>query len=638
MRATLPSLPASRTWRGSAAGGREWTRWPARPTLWAARRPWLTATVVLVVVACFCALVQGPQWRETPVLCTVNLAMSLLFVFTGLMLRREPGQQVTAWALMLCGVFRCVDFIDAWNGAWPAYTTVFGGVDRVFGAWALLRYPNSSLSVLQRRYLVTLTGWMLVGRTLIAVTSTAQWNGDPPSCWWPALVPDQRLSDVLNYVVHGGEGLGGIGLLVLMMIRLRRTRGLDRIVITPIIVAGIVAMTATIISAAMMTFSLSATPNDAYLTESVVDFAIPVAFLIAVLQRLLLIRNVTELTAQVAAGGDIGAVRHALRSILHDPTLDLLETSDSSLQALSSRSPGRLVSYIRAGQGAPVAVVVADPVLDRYRELFDAATAASGLALHNAQLQARAAQEKLEQVKASRARIMEAELAERRRLERDLHDGVQQHLLAITAGLTTAMAKTADPAAADAFSQAGEGLRAVLAQLRDLAHGIHPAVLSQRGLSAALEEIAERLPLPVSVHVPPRRLDPAVEATLYYVACEALANVVKHANAESALVTVRDGESLLEMEIADDGVGGVTADANHGLASNGLASNGLASNGLASNGLASHGLASHGLASHRLANHGLANIADRVGALDGEVVIDSPLGRGTRLMVRVPCA
>jgi signal transduction histidine kinase len=143
----------------------------------------------------------------------------------------------------------------------------------------------------------------------------------------------------------------------------------------------------------------------------------------------------------------------------------------------------------------------------------------------------------------------------------------------------------------------------VLAQLRDLAHGIHPAILSQGGLGAALEEVAERLPLPVSVHAPPRRFDAAVEATLYFVACEALANVVKHANAESASVTVRDGESALEMEVADDGIGGLAADAGNGLAS-----------------------------------HGLANMADRVGALDGEIVIDSPPGRGTRLVVRVPCA
>jgi signal transduction histidine kinase len=613
MRATTASLPlplrlpASRTWRDSAAGGREKKWLPARLGLWHARRPRLAATGILLAAACFCTLVQGPQWRESLALATVNLAVSLLFVFTGLMLGREPGQRVTAWALMLAGIFRSVDFIDAWNGAWPAYALVFGGLDRIFGVWALLRYPDSSLSRLHRRYLITFAGWMLAGRTLIAVTSTAPWNGNPPSSWWPTLVPDQRLSDLLNYVVHGGEGLCGLALMALLLIRLKRTRGLDRIVITPIIVAGIAAVIAGIVSATMMTLSPTGTPNGAYITESVVDFAIPVAFLIAVLQRLLLIKNVTALTAQVAAGGDISAVRRALRSVLHDPTLDLLDTSESSLRALSSRSPGRLVSYIRAGQGAPIAVVVADPVLARYRELFDAATTASGLALQNAELQARAAQERLEQVKASRARIMEAELAERRRLERDLHDGVQQHLLGITAGLTAAKAKTSDPAAAAAFRQAGESLKAVLAELRDLAHGIHPAVLSQSGLGAALEEVTERLPLPVSVQVPARRLDAAVEAALYFVACEALANVVKHANAASAMVTVRVRESLLEMVIADDGIGGVTADAGHGLAGRGLA------------------------------GRGLANMADRVGALDGEVVIVSPSGRGTRLVVRVPC-
>ncbi|HEY7279348.1 MAG TPA: histidine kinase [Trebonia sp.] len=605
MRATIPSLalPGNSPWRDSAARGRGGTRWPARLAIWRARRPWLAATAVLIAVAGFCTLVQGPQWRSFLPLATVNLVVSLLFVFTGLMLGREPGQRVTAWALMLAGVFRSIDFIDAWHGPWSAYTLVFGGVDRIFGAWALLRYPNSALSPLYRRYLITFAVWMLTGRTLIAVTSTAQWNAAWSASWWPTLIPDQQLSNLLNYVVHGGEGVGGLALMALLIIRLKQTRGLDRIVITPIIVAGIAAVVAAIASATMMTLSLADTPNEAYLTESVVDFAIPVAFLIAVLQRLLLIRNVTELTAQVTAGGDLDAVRRALRSVLHDPTLDLLDTSDASLQALGSHSSGRLVSYIRAGHGTPIAVVIADPALARYRELFDAATAASGLALQNAQLQARMAQEKLEQVKASRARIVEAELAERRRLERDLHDGVQQHLLGITAGLTAAKARTADPEAAAAIGQAGEGLKAVLAQLRDLAHGIHPAILSQGGLGAALEEVAERLPLPVSVQAPPRRFDAAVEATLYFVACEALANIVKHANAESASVTVRDGESVLEMEVADDGIGGLAADAGNGLAS-----------------------------------HGLANMADRVGALDGEIVIDSPPGWGTRLVVRVPCA
>ena len=230
---------------------------------------------------------------------------------------------------------------------------------------------------------------------------------------------------------------------------------------------------------------------------------------------------------------------------------------------------------------------------------FDAAMRTSALALRNAQLEAKAAREELEQVKVSRARIIEAELAERRRLERDLHDGVQQHLLSITARLSAAMTKTTDPQASAAFGDARDGLKAVLAELRNLAHGIHPAVLTHSGLAAALEEVADRLPLPVRISMPAGRLGAAVEATLYYVACEALANVVKHAAADGVLVTVRASRSWLEMEVADDGAGGVPAGV--------------------------------------IGGRGLANIADRVGALDGEVTIDSPPGQGTRVMVRIPC-
>lgn len=599
MRATVPSLPGSKTWRRGARSGREGAWRPSRSALWAAR-PWLGTAIALTAIGGLGALVEGPAWHQTTALAVVNLALALVLSFTGLMLRKEPGQAVTGSALMLAGIFRCFDLIDAWNGPWQAYEMVFGAVDRLFGAWALLRYPNPSLTRLQRRYLIALTAWMLIGRTLITVTSIPQWNNAPASSWWPALDPDQALSSLLNYVVHGVEALFAIGLMILLVMRLRSTRGLDRVVITPIIVAGIASVIAATAAAIARTVtSLNVTPNGAYLVESVAYFAIPVAFLIAVVQQLLLTRNVTELTARACLNGDISALRRALRDTLHDPTLELLDTSDPSLRALDTRSAGRLVTYIGPGPGAPIAVVIADPVLARYRWLFDAAVRASGLALQNAQLQAKVAREQLEQVKTSRARIIEAELAERRRLERDLHDGVQQHLLSITARLTAAMTTTSDPEATVAFGQARDGLKEVLAELRDLAHGIHPAVLTQGGLAVALEDVAERLPLPVRVTVPAGRLSAAVEATLYFVACESLANAVKHAGADSARVTVRAAGSRLEMEVADNGAGGVTAAGQPG--------------------------------------RGLANIADRVGALDGTVTIDSPPGQGTRIMVSIPC-
>jgi signal transduction histidine kinase len=607
-----------------------------------------TATAFLLAIGGFCALIQGPLWNQSVALAAVNLTVSMLFAATGLLIRHEPGQRLVAWALVLAGVLRSLDFVGSWNaGPGPLYDLVFGGMDRLFGAYALLRYPNFSLTRFQRQFLILLTGWMVIGRTLIAVTSTAQWNGDPTSSWWPALIPDVRLTDMLNYVVNAGEGIFAVTLVVLLVIRILRTRGLDRIVITPIIVAGIAAVIAAGASAvAQMLSGLNTPPNGAYLTESAVDLAVPLAFLIAVIQRALLLRNITGLTAQITAGADVDSVRYALRSTLHDPTLDIVDLSapdpdpagtdlagtdlasthpaDTDLASTDLAStdpadtgeatvvaddsdavgagpvpqehPDRLVEFIRADGGVPIAVVLADPALARYRGLFDAAVQTSGLALKNAQFQAQAARDKLEQVRASRARIVEAALAERRRLERDLHDGVQQHLLGLAAQLTAAMTHTSDPAANQAFAQARDELKGVLAELRDFAHGIHPAVLSQMGLAAALEDVAERLPLPVRVTAPASRAAPAVEATAYFVACEALANAVKHAMASSVTVTVHISESQLEMEIADDGVGGVMA-----------------------------------------GGRGIANIIDRVSALDGEVAIDSLPGQGTRLEVKIPC-
>jgi signal transduction histidine kinase len=548
--------------------------------------------------------VQGPLWHSDAALAAVNLAVSVLFVFTGLMLRREPGQHAVGWALVIAGVLRSLDFADAWSGPpWAIYDLLFGAADRLFGAWALLRYPNPSLLRPQRLYLILLTGWMLAGRLLIAVTARPQWAGAPASSWWPTLIPDLRVNDVVNYVVNAGEGLFAVALVVLLVQRLQRTAGLDRIVITPIIVAGLAAVVAAGASAVVQMLStLNGTPNGIYVIESTVDLAVPLAFFVAVVQRTLLLRNITALTAQISGGADLDAVRYALRSTLHDPTLEILETAgDTVPETVAETADGtepadRLVQFIRTEEGSPIAVVIADPVLGRYRGLFDAAVQTSGLALKNAQLQAQAAREKLEQVRASRVRILEAGLAERRRIERDLHDGVQQHLLGLAAQLAVTIAGTADEQARGALTQVSDGLREVLAELRDLAHGIHPAILSQGGLAAALEDVAERLPLPVRVTAPATRVTAAVEATAYFVACEALANVVKHARAGSATVTVRVEESKLDLQIADDGVGGIDS-----------------------------------------RGHGLANITDRVNALDGEVTIVSPPGLGTRLEVRIPC-
>ena len=594
-----PSAPSASSAHASA-GGMAWPAW------WAGwwRVPWhVRAGAGLLAAGGIDLAAQWELWPADTALAIVNLATVLAFVLAGLLLGAEPGQHGLAWALILTGVFRGLDWVDEWNtGPFPLYGLVFGAVDRVFGAWALLRYPNPGLRPGQRRYLLALTGWMLAGRSLIAVTSTRQWNGVSRASWWPALIPDSLANEIVNDVANAGESVFGVVLIIMLVRRLTGSKPLDRIILTPVVVAGISAVLAAAASAvAQMMTSLASGPNGVYLIEGLVDLAVPLAFLVSAAQRAGLLGNVVWLAGQFAAGADVHKVQDVLRVALRDPTLDVRGLTGPGLPAgadgTAASPPGaRVTEFIRTGEGTPIAVVSADPALARHPELFEAAVRTSGLALEKALLQAQAAEARLNQVRESRIRIVEASLDERRRLERDLHDGAQQRLLALATQLTLIRTRTTDPAAATALQQAQGELRNALADLRDLARGIHPAVLTQRGLNAAVQEVTDRLDLPVHVDIPGTRFSPAVEATAYFVICEALTNVVKHAGAGRACVTARLCDGRLELEITDDGAGGVDD-----------------------------------------TGHGIGNMRDRVGALDGELSIDSRPGAGTRVAVTIPC-
>jgi PAS domain S-box-containing protein len=206
-----------------------------------------------------------------------------------------------------------------------------------------------------------------------------------------------------------------------------------------------------------------------------------------------------------------------------------------------------------------------------------------------------------DEVRRSRSRLVEAADAERRRLERNLHDGAQQRLVSLSLALRLAESKVRhDPAATgEILAGAGEELSLALRELRELARGLHPAVLTDRGLAAALESLAERSPLPVELVVDlDRRLPGQVEVAVYYVVSEALANVSKYAAATGATVRVAHEADALAVEVSDDGVGG--ADPAGG--------------------------------------SGLRGLADRVAALDGSLRVESPPGEGTRVLALIPLA
>jgi PAS domain S-box-containing protein len=204
-----------------------------------------------------------------------------------------------------------------------------------------------------------------------------------------------------------------------------------------------------------------------------------------------------------------------------------------------------------------------------------------------------------EELRASRIRIVEAADEARRRIERDLHDGAQQRLVAMGLQVRLAKRKVAeDPASAEPFLDAlGKELAEASAELRELARGIHPAVLTERGLAPAISALATRSTVPVEVlDVPQQRLNPSIEATAYFTVAEALTNVAKYAQATHATVRVASVDGELVVEVSDDGVGGAKADS----------------------------------------GTGLAGLADRVGANDGRLSIKSPPGQGTTVRAVLP--
>ena len=250
-------------------------------------------------------------------------------------------------------------------------------------------------------------------------------------------------------------------------------------------------------------------------------------------------------------------------------------------------------------EGRPVAAIIHDPSLREDPELVRRAGAAAAMALENEQLQA-ALRARVEDLRDSRARMVRATDEERRRLERNLHDGAQQRLVATSLRLRLAMGKveTEPGGASELLDEAFDELQLAIQDLRELAHGIHPAVLSARGLRPALTTLAARAPLPVEVdRLIDERLEAPVEAAAYYVVAEALTNVAKYAEATHARVRVERNDGRVLVEVVDDGIGGADP----------------------------------------AAGSGLRGLWDRVGALDGRLEVRSPPGEGTCVRAELPC-
>jgi signal transduction histidine kinase len=331
------------------------------------------------------------------------------------------------------------------------------------------------------------------------------------------------------------------------------------------------------------------------------DAIMPIAILIGALQTTLARGNVASLAVELGRGVPVGHLRDVLARTLRDPSLELAFPRPDGHGLVDAQ--GRPVPEPDAARrrltrvehdGDLLAVLIDDPAaVDEDPGLVEAVGSVARLSLANERLAAQV-RAQLTEVQASRARIVEAADVERRRVERDLHDGAQQRLTALAVRLD--VARETGQVSPELVAAATAELRAAISEVRDLSRGLHPTILTEAGLGPAIESLAERTAVPVRVDAPDVRYPAAIEAAAYFVVAEALTNVTRYAAAVAVEVEIREADGNLLVRVADDGRGG--ADPESG--------------------------------------SGLRGLVDRVGALGGRLTVNSPTGAGTIITAELP--
>ena len=406
----------------------------------------------------------------------------------------------------------------------------------------------------------------------------------------------------VQHVIVAGVCLSGVA--VLMARRRREGRPLRRslAVLIDVFALGLVMIAVLFLS---QVFGGPALQQVRWVAFATLALA-PLAFLAGLLHDRLTRTRVADFFVDLRADPSPAHLRDALARALQDPSLALVfwlpefgcyADLDGVAMDLPDGSSLRESTVIHDRAGDRVAALIHDPALKEEPELLAGVTAAAGIALENSRLQAEL-QARLQDLRGSRARVFEAGRKERQRLERNLHDGAQQRLIALSLELGVLEAQLDSPGATQGLDHARTEIATSLAELREIARGLHPAVVTAHGLEVALEQLVARASVPVhlTVNVDGRLPDPLEDAA-YYLVSECLVNVGKYAAASAARVDVTAADGQVRVEIVDDGIGG--ADPDRGT--------------------------------------GLRGLADRVEALDGRLRIWSPLAGGTRVRAEMPC-
>jgi signal transduction histidine kinase len=474
----------------------------------------------------------------------------------------------------------------------------------------LLAFPTGRLeSRADRRLTAAAYFTAIVGLLLAGVFTQPSLDGGCDGC------PDNALmivhSKAASSVFDVLSSLGGLVIFALVArVMWKRWRGgaaRQRRALAPVLVAGVIAGCALVVVFAADTAGLDPVHQIAELATILALAAVPWCFLVG-LARSAVTRGETvgDLIARLRAGLQPRELRDVLAGALGDESVQVAYWIPEAGHYVDERGrelrlpadgDGRAVTPVEL-DGLPVGAIVHDAAGVDEPELVRAIADGAALAFQREGLEAEL-RVKVEELSASRARIVEAGYTAARRLERDLHDGAQQRLVSLALALRMAENRIEDDPVEGRrmVAAAREELGLAIDELRDFARGLHPGLLSTRGLDAALGALATRASLPVEVRGRVNeRLPEGVESATYFVVSEALTNVAKYAEAESALVTVARGNGALVVEVTDDGRGG--ADPSKG--------------------------------------SGLSGLSDRVAALDGRFEVESAPGGGTTVRATIP--
>jgi len=574
------------------------------------RRRWGLAALGLALV---CWIIGG-EWvsihQHVPENHFIDALGGLSFLVAGLVaLDRRPGNAIGKLMIAYVIVSYCGNWSNLQIAALPAVGSMGSQLSGAILAQMALSYPTGRLRTRFERLVIGMIYAVAIGVGLVILMAFDPRVGGCARCAWePAPFPSRNAVTMAQLVAQRLWIALFVLFLTAVWLRWRRATRAERRDLAPLWVAVCVYVVAGLMGA-------FTSPNPladpfAYLVwelQSGLQIALPFVFLWGLLSTRLARSAVGDLVLELDRPLLPGELRASLARTLGDPSLQLLYPlhgqdrwvdADGRPVALPGPGGGRQArtATVVEREGEPLAALIHDPALDD--GLVRAAAAAAGMAIVNERLQAEV-RAQLEEVRASRLRIVEAGDAERRRVERNLHDGAQQRMVTLAISLAMLRDRAGiDPAMAASLDQAAAELKQAIAELRELARGIHPAILTEEGLPAAVEALADRSSVQVRVVADfDGRLPGPIEAIAYFVVSESLANMTKYARASAAQVELSRRNGHLRVEVVDDGVGG--ADANRG--------------------------------------SGLRGLEDRVSAVRGRFRVQDAPGGGTCVLAEIPC-